>query len=295
MFLALAALFEFSFFALFFWGFLLLLVAGAAFDRKGYGAPKWYLLGTVFVFLAAYYWPSFTFFGPAHLDAVMEGTKVVKEARDRVVLWDVVSTWNFWQPVVWFFGIGLVYSMLEFGLTIRKAARGFAEVWQRFLATEKAAYKVFDENGETVQQKDPVSGRSEFVTVTLTNGTLIATAKANGPQYRNYKDAVEAVKTFTRGSVFDIHDHDLRDFFRRNTIISAQLVEGDPLSVEPKIDKKELAEHVGAWTFLWPAYLISLIIGDLFVELCITFANFLVSISGRVVKAAFRDVFTMKA
>jgi hypothetical protein len=283
-----AALFEFSFFALAFWIFLLLLIVGTAFDRHGKEEPKWYLIGIGFIGLAAYFWPDFTFFGPSTVAAVMEGAKVVTPAHERVVLWNVISSAGFWIPVGSFLGIGLVYSILEFGLTIRKSARGFGAAWQSFLGKIKTV-PVYE--GDAVKF-EMAGDRKVPVTKTITYGELISTAKSQGATYRFYQEAVDLVGQFVSSPR---NFAGLEDFFRQNKIISASLVDGDKLAVEPKVNKLELAEHVGAWTFLWPAYAISLIVGDLFTELFITFANFLASISGRVVKAAFKDVFTLKA
>ncbi len=60
---------------------------------------------------------------------------------------------------------------------------------------------------------------------------------------------------------------------------------------EPKIDKEELTAHVGAWTFWWPAYAVSLILGDLLTEVFRVISDFLITISGRFVNMAFKGVF----
>lgn len=285
-----AFLFELTLVALFFWVFVVLLVVGTAFDRRGREEPKWYLIGLGFIAAAAYFWPDFTFFGPSHVAAVMgtgaDAAKVITPAYDRVVLWDLVSGPAFWVPVGSFLGLGLLYSVLEFGLTIRKSARGFAAAWQSFLSKSKTV-PVYNTDGSPVITKNG-KGQDVPSTQTITYGEMILTAKNQGGTYRHYQEAVDLVRSFVdRPRDFS----GLEDFFRQNKIIGAVLTEGDKLSVEPKVDKVELAEHVGAWTFLWPAYAISLIIGDLLTEVFTAIADFLASISGRVVKAAFSDVF----
>jgi hypothetical protein len=62
---------------------------------------------------------------------------------------------------------------------------------------------------------------------------------------------------------------------------------------EPLIDKLELAESIGVWTFFWPAYAVSLVIGDLLTEVFNVIAEFLVKISGRFVRFSFADVFKL--
>jgi hypothetical protein len=59
----------------------------------------------------------------------------------------------------------------------------------------------------------------------------------------------------------------------------------------PKVDRKELAEGIGCWAIFWPFYAVSLIIGDLLMEVWRTFANAIVYFSGRFVRMVFSDVF----
>ena len=61
--------------------------------------------------------------------------------------------------------------------------------------------------------------------------------------------------------------------------------------IEPKINRSMLASSIGCWTFFWPFYLVSLIVGDLFTEIFNIAADFLASISGRFVRMAFKNVF----
>lgn len=74
----------------------------------------------------------------------------------------------------------------------------------------------------------------------------------------------------------------------KNPLIGIEIVDEKP---SPKVNKDELAACLGAWTFFWPAYALSLVLGDLFIEIFKTIANGLVKISGRFVRMAFKDVF----
>lgn len=65
----------------------------------------------------------------------------------------------------------------------------------------------------------------------------------------------------------------------------------DAGGIEPKINRSELAQGIGCWTFFWPFYAISLVIGDLLDEVWRVMADVLVSISGRFVRLTFKDVF----
>lgn len=66
----------------------------------------------------------------------------------------------------------------------------------------------------------------------------------------------------------------------------------DPNSlVVPKIDRVQLAEHIGAWMVFWPFYAVSLIIGDLVMEVARVVADIFANISGRFVRMSFANVF----
>jgi hypothetical protein len=253
--------------------FFLALIVATAFDRRTTNEePKWYLIGVGLVALAWYYWPEFTFIGPAHVDAVMgtgkDAATVITKAQDRVVLWEVVRNWSFWAPLAAYLGLGLVYSCLEFGLTIRRSARHLAGLWSDWLKTT-----------ESVRFKDN-EGR-----VDISHADLIREARERGAEWGAFQTAVDAIKSFITNSCFRAQCQEDRII---GTVLGA-----DKLSVEPKINRGELTEHVGAWTFLWPAYALSLIFGDLLTEFFRVVADVMVNLSGRIVKVAFRDVFKL--
>ena len=59
----------------------------------------------------------------------------------------------------------------------------------------------------------------------------------------------------------------------------------------PVINRKELAEFIGCWMLFWPAYAVSLLLGDLLTEVCSRLADLLTVLSGRLVRRAFSKVF----
>lgn len=196
-FLAAFSIFELIFCAVFF----LLLIVGASFDRHGREEPKWWIFGIGFVAALVWFWKDWSFSG----------------------IWAAIQSWTFWQPVCYYFLAGLVYSLLEFGLDVRRSARYYKQQWL----------------------------------------------------------------DYSRKS--DVNDF-VNKYSFKNRII--ELAKSDETGLpEPRVNKAELAEHIGAWTFFWPAYLLSLIIGDLLTELFDSLSELLVKISGRFVKWSFSDVF----
>lgn len=61
--------------------------------------------------------------------------------------------------------------------------------------------------------------------------------------------------------------------------------------ITPKINRTELAEHIGCWILFWPFYAVSLIIGDLVMEIARVIADIFAKISGRFVRMSFANVF----
>jgi hypothetical protein len=262
------ALLELIFIAVFF----ILLVVGASLDRRGNEAPKWYILGIGLAIVAFWFWPHFTFFGPAEVAAVMNGTKVVSEAQTRVVLWDVISNWSFWTPLWMFLGVGVVYSIVEFVLEVRRSARQYSKQWADWLSS-RADVKQLDAKGDQ-RSEETANGRKQWVTKTLTMREVLADLEDKS----NAAYATEAVESF-------VGRNPTRYGFVELTLNEART------APEPRINKFQLSRAVGAWTFMWPVYAVSLVLGDLLTEIFNWIADILVNLSSRFVRMSFSDVF----
>jgi len=179
--------------------FSIALVLGASFDRTyDQEAPKWWILVIGFLILAGLFWSSWSFSGAL----------------------SKLSTWEFWKEVGFYIGLGLIYSVVEFTLAVRRAARKYAKLWKQ----------------------------------------------SNQSSVRDF------VSSFTRA----------------DELIKLDIEDNKPI---PRVDREELAAYIGAWTMFWPAYFISLIFGDLLTEIWRSISSFLVRISTRFVRMAFKDVF----
>jgi hypothetical protein len=258
--------------------FFLLLIVGVTFDRRGKEDVKWWVFGLGLLVLAVWQWPHWTFIGPAHVDAVMEGTKEVSKAADRIVLWNAVRDWSFWAPVGYYILGGLVYSLLEFALDVRRSARLYAAEWQRHLSGSDEV-QVLDDEGVPVP--DPNAdrfGHRQVLTRRRPNSEVYEEVKAKGATSALFNHALKLTSEF------------VGRFHFRNRIIEIK-VGSDKVSVEPHVNKIELSEHITAWTLLWPAYAVSLILGDLVVEIFNFIADVLVKISGQFVRISFANVF----
>jgi hypothetical protein len=234
--------------------------------------------------LGVWQWNHWTFIGAAHVDAVLEGTKVVTEARDRVVIWDAIRDWSFWKPLAYYMAAGLLYSLLEFFLDVRRSSRFYAAEWQSHLAGFDEI-PVKDADGQPVPNPDfkdggPFSRNSgeKFLTRQRPNTEVYEEVKNKGATSGLFNTALKLTSEFVGRYHF------------KNRIIELK-IGADKVSVEPRVNKLELSEHLTAWTILWPAYLVSLILGDLLVEIFNFITDILVKISGQFVKLSFANVF----
>lgn len=57
------------------------------------------------------------------------------------------------------------------------------------------------------------------------------------------------------------------------------------------INRPALAEWVGAWTFFWPAYAVSLVLDDLLLKIARIVADLMADLGGRFLRYSFSDVF----
>jgi len=105
---------------------------------------------------------------------------------------------------------------------------------------------------------------------------------------RSARKYAEAWADFSKNGKTNANDFISNNFVRYRTLIGLEVVDDKP---SPKVNKEELAACLGAWSLFWPAYALSLILGDLFIEIFRWLANFLATISGRFVRMAFKDVF----
>lgn len=225
--------------------FFILLVIGASFDRGGASSPKWYVVGLGALLIAAYSYHK------VELQTAL----------------DVVTSMTFWKPVIVYVAVGLLYSVLEFVLAIRRSAREFKDRWNTYLNNVVAPYgrKGSNDEGEIVRDR--------------TFREIYEDVLKRGPESADFNKANEIAKDFVR-----------REECRRGSLIKLTLG-SDKLTVEPSVNKAELAASIGVWTLLWPAYGVSLIMGDLVAEFFRAVADFLVRVSGQFVKRTFSDVF----
>jgi hypothetical protein len=265
--------------------FFLLLIVGVTFDRRGKEDVKWWVFGLGLLVLAVWQWPHWTFIGPAHVDAVLEGGKEVSKAADRTVIWNAVRDWSFWAPVGYYLLGGLVYSLLEFFLDVRRSARFYAAEWQKHLVGYDEIPQV-DADGKPVPNPDykddgPFASNrhnGKFLTRQRPNSEVYEEVRAKGATSGLFNTALKLTSEFVGRYSF------------RNRIIEIKIA-SDKVSVEPRVNKVELSEHITAWTLLWPAYAVSLILGDLVVEIFNALADLLVKISGQFVRISFANVF----
>jgi len=67
------------------------------------------------------------------------------------------------------------------------------------------------------------------------------------------------------------------------------------LNITPVVNKKTLVDNVSSCTVLWPAYLVSLVLDDLFVQVVETIVDLTQRLSNKFVEFVFKDTFSIKS
>jgi hypothetical protein len=249
---------------------IIALIVATAFDRRGAESAKWWVTIVGLGVLGWYFAPDYVLWGNPHVDAVVNATtkEVIKPAYDRVVLWDVIFTPAIWVPVGIYLAAGIGYSLFEFFFGIWRAARQYSERWEKFLLNRLSSN---DKTETAVIAGFGLEPKATYAEV------FRAVQTAEGPN----APLLESIANSCIGR-----------FDTKNTKADfVTVVNDEALTMTPKVLKWKLTQWLTAWTLFWPAYGLSLIFGDLLAELFKAFADLLHSLSGRIVRAAFANVF----
>lgn len=92
---------------IFFAFFAIAMVVSMSLDRRGRNEPKWFVLIIGLIIAAIWYWKDWTFAG----------------------LWSMLFDPVFWAPVGVYLVVGLVYSIVEFMMEVRRSASFFKREW----------------------------------------------------------------------------------------------------------------------------------------------------------------------
>lgn len=258
--------------------FAILMVVGATFDkRNAQTEPKWVFLILGAVVFGMMNWSSWKFFG---------------ESTSQVVLWDVVRTLTFWSSVGVYLSIGVAYSVLEFGLEIVRSARVYKEEWAAHLKST-ITYTPRDEFGNRIPIDRTKSASLDNVQkIVIQIGTLYSKVK-NGLWVSGDEGGIphDEATTLAREQTQRFVQLALKDYSYSGSKIIGIRPNEDMIGVSPYVNVRELSDHVGAWTVLWPAYAASLILGDLFDEVFRGIGRAISGLSSFVVKHSFANVF----
>jgi hypothetical protein len=219
--------------------FLLALVVGVTYDRRGVARYKWYVVAAGLVALVACVWSDGGLAGLTWEGALAAATSSA-----------------LWVPVAWYAGLGLAYSVVEFLLSLRRSNRRHGAAWAAFMASS------------------PSQAGTGFDTV----GRLLAAAAD--------PEATDDVQRAAKYEIDRFVDRDGDPLFA---------LERKGLAIDTSVNRGNLAGFVGVWVPMWPAYAISMVLGDLLTELGRAVADAIANMSGRLVRRVYADTFTIKA
>ena len=162
-----------------------------------------------------------------------------------------------------YLGLGILYSVAEFAMTVRRTAVRLKEAWTTHIAGH-----------ETV-------GDTPSTRVSMQRREMYDDADKNGTESK-YVDTVRSMNTNFVNQNW---------FYREVITIEANR---DTLKVEPIVNRRRLPAAVGDWVTFWPFFLLNFLLYDLLSEMWNAIATFLATYGQRFVKAVFTDVFTLR-
>lgn len=256
--------------------FFLLMVIGTALDRRHVESPKWWILGIGVLAVVGWFWNDMSFSS----------------------ILSVITSSHIWVPVGIYLAVGLGYSVIEFVLSVRKMARIHGDAWSKFINSKTTEYFRADGSAARAEWVTQRSNGTFFVrnrnalgddseeTVTKVDThyrDIMAAAQAPGASGADKEAATRLVQSYYTDPGYNISS-------LRRDFVEVVLNKGT-YQVEPAINRTRLANFIGAWTFMWPAYAFSLILGDFLVELFRIIGDMFAKFGGRFVKMMFADTF----
>jgi hypothetical protein len=214
--------------------FTVFMLIAVSFDRQYTSErAKWWVLLVFVIGIAIWQWNNWTFKGA----------------------FEVISSFEFWQPIIGFIGIGLMYSVLEFFIYARKSAQQCKQEWEKFLGDRWDSSKLT--NREVLQNSNPTDIES-------------------------YRQAESIVNRF-------ISHH---QGYHSSKIIDLKLDKASKVPT-PVINQKQLTDHVAAWTLLWPFYAVSMLFDDFLLKIASWFSQLLELIGMGAIRRLFNNTFKL--
>lgn len=264
---------------------LIFLIIGAGYDRNGRAGVKWLAVISLCAGWALFHdWTG--------------------------GFWDVLhSVFNaeFWLPVAAYVAFGLIiYSPIEFRMEIRGSARRMRERWDEFLTknpevrarklmsaseveTEKAQLEA-DEAQRQAQQFSILAMATKLITdagVKLRGGEDNALSQVQEEQERRRQQKIEPEK---KVSEF-VDQANRRHYGYVSDIIR---LKANGIDIDTQIHRPGLVQSIACWTFMWPAYAASLVLGNFVVEFFETVVDLTQKWANERLKKAFDGVFAVK-
>lgn len=232
---------------------LIAMVVSCTYDRHGTESPKWWTFSVVVVFFCAWHWR-------------------YREGWDSIQ--SVLLNRHMWTTVAIYLLIGLGYAVLEAWLDVPKSARYWSEKWEVFKNVVQA-----ERVTKNRQRKQEWDQNNDYWKRKIVDKTLGIT----GEEPATFVELPPLTEQEIV-NMFILHTSD-------NWRIIIPAATANKSGIEPKVNRKQLAESIGCWTIFWPFYAVSLIIGDLLNEFFHFLADMLVRLSSGYVRRTFANVF----
>jgi hypothetical protein len=192
-------------------------------------------------------------------------------------VWNSILSWEFWRPIVIYFSLGALYSIVEFLFQIRRESKILKESWSAYISTKVDVDLTMEEMSEIDGVDRP--GRDKKIRGRVAFPVKQLLEHAQSHQSETTKDRAERLISSFR----NLQSWGNSDFIVKPTLTTS--------GVEPEIQKGQLFSRLTVWILFWPAYMLSLLLGDIIEYVVSNLKALLVTLSNRFIKYVFADTF----
>lgn len=237
-----------------------LLIGSSLTNRHSSVSVLWTAVIVVGVLYALWNWSSWTFAG----------------------IFDFITSVGFLKGLLIYLGAGVLYSVLEFILMVRRAVKRHTIAWKNFMSDTLR----FNGFGPEVPPE-----LVNYIDLQSTGANFVHAPRNLLWKHLSREKQVEMLREMVRSANMSAR------FRLEDKVVSLRVKgEDDPannseLGVEPRIDKEELAFFAAHWTLFWPAFAVGLLLGDFVTEVFNQLANLIARLSTGVVRRMYQNVF----
>lgn len=220
--------------------------------------------------------------------------------------WDMAKSFlssDFWLPALTYFAFGLIiYSPIEFRFEIKGSARRMTKRWEEFLEKNPKvrarklmsaeemrieAEQKAEEERLLQEQRSSIVGKAKQL---IEEAGIKLDRDAKNLLEHSHERRREEPTAEQKVAEF-VEYANRRQYGYVSDIIR---LKADGVNIDTSIYRPGLVQSIACWTFMWPAYAASLVLGNFVVEFFETVVDMTQKWANERLKKAFAEVFAVK-